>query len=97
MENPEKNDKDVTYEEVMEASAGEARSLPDQPLMAALAAKPEPSTADLIARQAEKGETRKSGPPLPEGDPSSGAPLADTVDDDEDAPTDTAAPRPQDC
>ena len=96
MENSDKNDKEETYEEVVEASAGEARSLPDQPMMAALAAEPEPSTAELIARQAEKGATRKGGPPLPEGDTAPSRPLDNAIEE-EDAPTDAAAPRPQDC
>lgn len=92
MADPNEDDNGETLKTV-KASAGDPQRPPPAELGLAFDI-PEPSEADLDNRQAAIGETRRSGPPLPEGDEPSA--LAFNDPGVEVQPTEVAEPRPKD-
>ena len=93
MADPNQNDNGETLETV-QVSAGEPKRQPPLAELGLALDIPEPSAADLDNRQAAIGETRRSGPPLPEDEEPDALALADPGVEEQ--PTEVKEPRPKD-
>ena len=87
------NDNEGTHESVQASAGAPQRPTPADVLFEAVGA-PEPTAAQLDARQADIGARRRAGPPLPEG-VDAGAVLLEAVRVEEE-PTEVVEPRRQD-